>query len=91
MSQQSSQVSETLNTREETYGGFHNNADTSQKIKAIMHGHMNWLRMKPYQREALDMIAHKMARILNGDPDYKDSWHDIAGYATLAENEGRLK
>ena len=35
------------------------------------------------QLEALDMIAHKIARIINGDPDYADSWHDIAGYAKL--------
>ena len=33
--------------------------------------------------EALDMIAHKLARIANGDPEYADSWRDIAGYATL--------
>jgi hypothetical protein len=41
------------------------------------------------QREALDMIAHKIARIINGDPDYADSWVDIAGYATLVSE--RLK
>jgi hypothetical protein len=35
------------------------------------------------QREALDMIAHKIGRILNGDPNYADSWVDIAGYAKL--------
>jgi len=35
------------------------------------------------QREALDMICHKIARIVNGNPDYADSWTDIAGYATL--------
>jgi hypothetical protein len=35
------------------------------------------------QSEALEMIAHKIARILNGDPNYVDSWLDIAGYATL--------
>jgi len=35
------------------------------------------------QDEALDMIAHKIGRIVNGDPDYEDSWRDIAGYATL--------
>jgi hypothetical protein len=29
------------------------------------------------------MICHKMARIVNGDADYDDSWIDIAGYATL--------
>jgi hypothetical protein len=35
------------------------------------------------------MICHKMARIMNGDPNYVDSWADIAGYATLVAN--RLK
>ena len=38
------------------------------------------------QREALEMIAHKIARILNGDPNYADNWIDIAGYATLVAN-----
>ena len=36
---------------------------------------------------ALDMICNKMARIVNGDPNYIDNWHDIAGYATLVEQE----
>ena len=39
------------------------------------------------EQEALDMIFHKIARILNGDPNYADSWHDIAGYATLIDKE----
>ena len=39
--------------------------------------------LSPDQAEALDMIAHKIARILNGDPNHHDHWHDIAGYATL--------
>ena len=39
--------------------------------------------LDPDQREALEMIAHKIARIVNGDPNYADSWVDIAGYATL--------
>lgn len=39
--------------------------------------------LAPDQQEALDMICHKIGRILNGDPDYADSWHDIAGYAQL--------
>lgn len=37
------------------------------------------------QREALDMIAVKMSRILNGDPNYADHWDDIAGYAFLGK------
>jgi hypothetical protein len=35
------------------------------------------------QWEAMEMIAHKLARIINGDPDYHDNWADIAGYAKL--------
>jgi hypothetical protein len=40
-------------------------------------------KLEDDQAEALEMIANKIARILNGDPDYADSWTDIAGYATL--------
>ena len=32
------------------------------------------------------MIAHKIGRIINGDPDYDDSWADIAGYAKLVSD-----
>ena len=39
------------------------------------------------QQEALDMIAHKIGRIINGNPHYKDSWVDIAGYAQLVVDE----
>ena len=28
---------------------------------------------------------HKIGRILNGDPDYQDSWTDIIGYTRLVE------
>jgi hypothetical protein len=38
------------------------------------------------QIEALEMICHKIARVLNGDPNHHDHWHDIAGYATLVAN-----
>jgi hypothetical protein len=48
-----------------------------------MHATEQWQDLAPDQREALEMIQHKVARILNGDPSYHDSWHDIAGYATL--------
>ena len=39
------------------------------------------------QQDALDMIAHKIGRIINGNPHYKDSWVDIAGYAQLVVDE----
>ena len=43
--------------------------------------------MTPSQHEALFMVLHKVARIVNGDFNYDDSWRDIAGYATLVANE----
>ena len=36
-------------------------------------------------KEALEMLAHKTGRILNGDPYFHDSWHDIIGYTRLVE------
>jgi len=32
------------------------------------------------------MICHKIGRIVNGDPNYYDSWADIAGYAKLVSD-----
>jgi hypothetical protein len=41
-------------------------------------------------KQALSVIADKIARILNGDPYYLDNWHDIQGYAQLIENRLKL-
>lgn len=72
-----------LKERSERYGQFQMNAQLSQDLKSTMTGHDNWHLLAPNHKEALEMIAHKIARIINGDPNYADSWHDIAGYATL--------
>jgi hypothetical protein len=45
---------------------------------------MDWESLSYQQAEALDMIASKLSRIMC-NPNHKDSWHDIAGYATLVE------
>ena len=34
-------------------------------------------------KESLEMVQHKIARILNGDPAYVDNWVDIIGYVKL--------
>lgn len=77
-----------LEERGRRYGPFTTHAATSQALKERMIT-INWPSLAPDQREALEMIQHKIARILNGDPDYEDSWRDIAGYATLVAD--RLK
>jgi hypothetical protein len=76
-------VNEMLAERHARYGTFEGHAKISQALKAVMHERSGWDRLSPDQREALEMIQHKIARILNGDPDYLDSWVDIAGYAQL--------
>lgn len=78
-----SDIDATLYDRGTRYGAFTSHAEITQKIKTLMGNTPNWYDLAPYQKEALEMIAHKIARILNGDPDYDDSWVDIAGYAQL--------
>lgn len=79
-------VSETLSERGARYGKFNNHANVTQGIKSAyrLH-HSNWCRLDTVTKEALEMIAHKIGRIIGGDETYGDSWHDIAGYATLAK------
>ena len=74
-----------LTERAGNYGDFRDQARISQALKRVvtMASTSYWSRMNDYQKEATEMIAHKLARILSGDPDYTDSWVDIAGYATL--------
>jgi hypothetical protein len=80
-------VANTLDERGTRYGKFSGHALIAQTLKDEMHCTLGWERLSRSQAEALDMIAHKIARILNGDPNYADSWHDIAGYASLIDNQ----
>lgn len=80
-------VKEILEEREKTHGNFRDVARTAQQIKWILTVHPNVLAMSSVKKEALAMIATKIARIVNGDSDNKDHWEDIAGYAMLAVRE----
>lgn len=78
-------VANTLEQRKHTHGNFTHVADTTQSMLALAHTTPNWNKLTNTQKEALHMSFSKIARILNGDPNHPDNWHDIAGYATLAE------
>lgn len=78
-------IEATLAERGNNYGEFTGHATLSQKLKALLQDHAGWNRLAWDQREALDMVMHKIARIINGNPDYVDSWHDIIGYVRLVE------
>lgn len=80
-------IEKTLDGRESTYGKFSHHAEISQELKEVMYRYTNPDALSNCQKEALEMIMHKIARIINGNPNHVDNWHDIAGYATLVERE----
>ncbi len=80
-------VTETLDTRGNRYGEYRNVSTTAQQLKENLRDGASWSIMEPYMQESLDLIANKLARIVNGDPFYDDSWHDVGGYAKLVEIE----
>jgi len=89
----STAVEATLAERGARYGDFTNHARIAEALHGILLGdtpsgkfNTSWGVMQPFQRQALRVIADKIARMLNGDPDYVDNWHDIQGYAKLVED-----
>ncbi|UAW58727.1 hypothetical protein ASO78B_023 [Escherichia phage vB_EcoS_ASO78B] len=80
-------VEQLITERGSRYGKFKDGAEIMQELKDVMREVDGWHNLTPSQHEALDMIQHKIGRILNGDPNYDDSWKDIAGYATLIVKE----
>lgn len=80
-----SNIDATLSERGTRYGDFVTHSEITQRLKDVMRDTPNWGLLSADQKEALDMTAHKIGRILNGDPNYHDSWHDIVGYNRLVE------
>lgn len=84
-----------LNERGSRYGNFLDHATITYQLKEMARDfaakHNKHFAYD--QCEALDMIFHKLGRILNGDPNYADSWIDIAGYAQLVADrlEGKIR
>lgn len=80
-------IDSTLKERGNRYGEYAEHARITQNIKSAIRDSPNWNDLQPDQKETLEMIAHKIGRILNGDPNYHDSWHDINGYCKLTADK----
>ncbi len=78
-------VTLTIHDRQKTYGVFAEQSVTAQNLKEVMESAPNWGSLAPDQKEALQMAATKISRILHGDPDYRDSWHDVGGFMSLVD------
>lgn len=78
-----SDINTILDERAKTHGNFSEQASLSQHFKK----HLHTCNLSSTQKEAMEMIMHKISRILNGDPNFKDHWDDISGYATLVSRD----
>lgn len=71
----------TIPNRDHQHGGIEAVGETSQSLKQTMRLSPNWRKLTNGEREALDLVAHKIARILSGaDPHDSQHWEDVAGY-----------
>ena len=74
-----------LSEREKTHGNFRDHARCTQRLKAVLRDELEIVgkTLTMEQQEALDMIFHKIGRMVAGDADFIDHWDDLAGYSSL--------
>jgi hypothetical protein len=83
-----SKVDQILKSRAKTHGDFRDNSNYTLWFTEVMRtarfdGSDPVADLTSDQKLALEMICHKMGRILSGDSNNPEHWDDIAGYATL--------
>jgi len=79
-----------LEERGQNYGSFVTFAELCQQLKELSRETNktgDFSPLSPTEREAFDMILHKICRIINGNELFLDSWVDIVGYTKLALNQ----
>ena len=79
-------VVDTLRARATTHGDFSEVAKVSQKLRYYMVASAE-AYLTNVQKEAIGMIATKLARIVCGNPNEADHWMDIEGYARLVRED----
>lgn len=75
-------IEKILAERGKTHGNFTDHAKATMDLKRAMAANLR-RPITDVQCEAINMILHKLGRIAAGNPDIKDHWDDIAGYAKL--------
>ena len=76
-----------IDERQKTHGDYYRVAGTAQELKDVLRRGKNWKILEDTQKEALEMVATKIARMLSGDHLYLDNVVDIIGYMTLLERQ----
>lgn len=84
-------LTEVLEARQKTHGDFSDHSRITQGLKNVVamelykRDERGQPQLAPEQREAIDMILHKIGRVIAGNPNEPDHWVDIAGYAQIAQ------
>src|SRR6059058_4295694 len=86
-----SEVDEILDQGVWTHGDFADVAGVDQALKEAVRRGRNWGKLSASHRAAIEMIVHKIARVLAGDPDEPDHFLDIQGYAGLVLRDIRRR
>jgi len=99
MPNQQQSVEATLAERGSRYGKFSDHARLAQDLQQALHAYSvvktlpvkectihPWQCLPPVHAQALTVICDKIARVMSGDCNYLDNWHDIQGYAKLVED-----
>lgn len=80
-------LDDTLAERGSVYGDFDGNLFLRTQIMSAIDARYTAVNNKPLtneQRHLFQDVIAKLAR-LAATPEHLDSWHDLAGYATLVE------
>lgn len=85
----STELEQTIAQRRGRYGPLIESGEVAMKLEDYLRSLPGWARLAYDQREALAMVMHKISRIMCGDPDYDDSWIDVAGYVQNVVNRLR--
>lgn len=80
-----------LDSRLKTHGEYGKFAEVEQSLQEVMRNAEGFKKLSPTQKSVLNMIQHKIARILAGSPDHLDHWRDLLGYGQRALDELQKK
>jgi len=81
------EINELLEERGKTHGDIVIQSYFSQEMKSVLRASPHWKKMSSVKRECLEMVVHKIARILAGNHEERDHYYDIIGYTQLILNE----
>ena len=84
-------VAATLAQRGQVHGDYSENARITQELKDVIRESQGYHYLAPDQKQTLEVICDKMSRILSGNPNFDDHWHDIQGYAKLSESRAKRR